>query len=122
MGMWKVKTEKLIPKVETLLEDSKGALNAYELCRILNGFGKEEYTQCYYSFQEKPKGTSAPNKRPCKNFDTCLIKVTQVQYAIKKNPKIQTLKTRAKDKGGIGTDTFRLLFLTEEQLQNRMGM
>lgn len=96
-----------------------GVLNIREICRLLNLKGKEEYSWCYYTFKEKPKGTAGPGKKPCRHFDVCNATFPEVQAALKRM-KIRSRKMRFYDKGGIGTDLFRFYFLDPKQLQEKV--
>lgn len=85
----------------TYLLKKHGVLNAYQICRLLNGCGKDEYARCYFSFKDKPLGSSAPNKRACKHYDECNPKITTIHRVLEKAG-FPSRKMRFRDKGGIG--------------------
>jgi len=96
-----------------------GVLNGYQICRLLNGKDKDEYEWCYFSFKEKPFGSSPPHHKPCKNFVQCNPKVTQV-YSCLHRMKIQSRKMVFHDKGGIGRDLFRFWFIEEKEFEKQI--
>jgi len=105
-----VLVQKRVERIEVLILEH-GVLNSYQVCRLLNGYGKNEFDPCYWSFKQKPLGSSPPNKRPCRNFQRCDPNVHQVQYAVSKSIKIQSEKRKFWDHGGLKKDTFRFLFI-----------
>lgn len=53
--MWESTSD--IRKSITYIFKKHKVLNGHQVCRLINGFGKDEFRRCYYSFKEKPKGT-----------------------------------------------------------------
>jgi len=96
-----------------------GVLNRYEICRLMNQFGKEEYGRCYYTFKEKPLGSAPPDHKPCKSFEECFPNVSQVSSALK-GMKLRSRKMRFFDKGGIGSDLFRFFFVDSKVFERKI--
>lgn len=96
-----------------------GVLNKYQMCRLMNKFGKNEFRPCYFSFKEKPKGSSNPGGVPCRSHKTCEIKVHHVAAALR-GMKLRSEKRRGPDKGGIGSDLFRYYYTDPRELHRQV--
>jgi len=101
-------------------------LNSHQMCRLLNGYSKDEFKQCYYTFKEKPMGTK---NLACRNHGLkkeglcpkCKVTQGQVYYHLSKmRAPIQSYKLRFFDHGGIGSDLFRFWFMEKEEFHNRI--
>jgi len=97
-----------------------GVLNAMQGCRLVNGFGINEYSRCYYTFKEKPKGTV---NMGCRNRTEkcCQVDRRRILYSLMCFcPPAKTVKMRFWDSGGIGSDTFRFFYLEDAEFKKQI--
>jgi len=102
-------------KILRLLLEHK-ALNGRQICRLLNGKGKDEYPWCYFSFKEKPLGKTGIS---CRNV---VEKKCRFDYSSQVFPQLGRMhlfsrKMRFLDKGGVGWDIFRFWAITEDDFE-----
>jgi len=85
---------------------------------MLNGHGRDEYAWCYFSFKEKPLGTTGIT---CRNVveKKCRYRLPRI-WGVLNRMKILSTKMRYHDKGGIGTDLFRFFYLDEKDFEERI--
>ena len=104
------------------LTEENGVLNCRQVCRLLNGRGKNEYRYCYFTFKEKPKGTKGMGCRHVTGR-RCKYIFSTVHGLIMRMIKagiLQTDKRRFWDHGGIGRDTFRFIFVDFNEFERQI--
>lgn len=96
-----------------------GVLNGMQVCRLLNGRGKNEYEWCFWTFQEKPKGSTTG----CRNQieKKCRYTYSHVLATLKamKAP-VQNTKMKFWDRGALGKDVFRFFYLDYELFEDEI--
>jgi len=111
-----------VERIELLTDflNEYGVLNAMQSCRLINGFGVNEYSRCYFTFKEKPKGSA---NMGCRNriHHTCEVDRRRVLYSLMcMAPPAGTVKMRFWDSGGIGTDLFRFFYLEDAEFKRQI--
>lgn len=115
----KLNNKQRMAAIHTLIQD-EGFINATQACRILNGRGLNEFSHCYFSFREKPKGTRALRcrnrilKHCCYAHGTIYYSCMRLTEQTDLIPPVNTLKVRFWDGGGIGTDLFRFFYCDQD--------
>jgi len=94
----------------------EGVLNTFEICRLLNGFGKREVNRCSLTFKERPwSHAKLDSKRPsCRALENqCKIPYETVRSTLMKMEGVFSVKLKFWDKNKCGKrfDVFRFWFL-----------
>ena len=103
-------------KILRILLEHK-VLNTKQICRLLNGRGRDEYAYCYYTFKEKPLGCT---QLACRFRQHGCIPYYTVRKTLLRIKGINSVKMRFWDKGGIGSDVFRFWFLDPQDFYDRI--
>lgn len=107
---------------EEIINTVKGyAYNAYEVCRILNGFNPQDFRPCFHNRRELSDRCRAKTRR-CKTRSRQIDKIMRKLW---KEKKLKSIKLRWFDKGrakngNLCTDLFRFYFLEKKGLANRL--
>ena len=113
-------------RIKTILQ-RYGCLNTMEICRIVNGLGKDDYVKCSLSFKEKPFRSGPISEEPyhsCQNRrNKCKIYYTEVRRLLLKQPDVFTVKRLFWDHNRIDrkVDFFRFWFLDKQAYEDRIG-
>jgi hypothetical protein len=102
----------------------KGCLNSMEVCRVLNGFGRDDFTGCYahrrFAYVTRPERCNHIERSCC----FWSLKVYNALRWLERKRVLQSVKTLHYDKRkgkGKRFDLFRFWFIHPEAYESRIN-